>query len=334
MGQIGVMRERGRVVSSAVRLSHPQLHAVHAPTRLGACIFSVRDAPARGHEVQLSGPNQLLVPQAVGVQDLSTQEPGHRVQADVRMRTDDHGLLGRDLDRSEAVQEAPCADHAPSPSGEGPVNVESSHVCEVALGDGEICSGHRVQTLISLRWPVASGEPSAPFGRAFLPDLLRFPGQAMVVLLGGKCRFTQELPIAVESIRRELTSCDGRQHRASRLAPVRAVVEAAVLLEIGDVGERSLNALIVHPHAQFSEPGGVDQRAASRHHEELSPACRVAPFAVRLADLSRLHDVSAHEGIDQRRLPRPRRAEERHRAAGRQVQCAPRPYLPRSRPRQ
>jgi hypothetical protein len=75
----------------------------------------VRDAAARRHEVELAWPDQLLAAQAVPVQHVPRQEPGHGLQADVRMRRHIHAGDAVDIQRPVVVDEAPGPDAAAQP---------------------------------------------------------------------------------------------------------------------------------------------------------------------------------------------------------------------------
>ena len=90
-----VVFERRRALPSGLRLSHPQLDALHLTPVVPGVFLGVGNAGAGGHEVQLAGPDHLLGTQAVVVLDLSGHQPGHRLQADVGMGADGHtGVVG------------------------------------------------------------------------------------------------------------------------------------------------------------------------------------------------------------------------------------------------
>lgn len=135
----------GRAVTSALGLGDPQLRRLHGAAPPAARIFGVGDALSGRHQVELARPDHLPVTQAVGVLHLSLQHPGDRVQADVRVRADSHGVLGADFGRTEVVEEAPGAHHAPDATGQCPVDGEATDFRRDAVGDnGARCRVHRL----------------------------------------------------------------------------------------------------------------------------------------------------------------------------------------------
>jgi hypothetical protein len=76
----------------------------------------VRHAHTGGHEVELSGADQLLGTEAVSVQHLALDEPADGLQPDVGVRTDVEAVVLGDRGGTEVVGEAPRADRAPRAS--------------------------------------------------------------------------------------------------------------------------------------------------------------------------------------------------------------------------
>ncbi len=134
-GEFGVMGKAGWAVPGALGLGHPQLHSVHGSAPLASGILGVRDAMARGHEVELPGPDQLLVAQTVGVQDFAGQQPRHGMEPDVGVGADHHGPFWGDIDGPEAIQEAPGAHGPPPPHGKGAMDRQPTDLGEVAVRD-------------------------------------------------------------------------------------------------------------------------------------------------------------------------------------------------------
>jgi hypothetical protein len=116
--ELGVVGKRRSLVTGGFGLGHPELHAVHGPAPSTSGVLGMGDAAPRGHQIQLPRSDRLLVAEAVGVERLALKEPGDRVQPDMRMRPNGHGPVRRDVDRAEAVEEAPRADHTPLTFGE------------------------------------------------------------------------------------------------------------------------------------------------------------------------------------------------------------------------
>jgi hypothetical protein len=122
-------RERGMVlearlaVARRLGLGHPELDAVQVAAERARGLLRVGDAPAGGHEVELSGSDQLLRPEAVAVQQLARHQPGDGVQPQVRVGADvDPSALG-DRSGPEVVGEAPGADGASPVLGQCPADL-------------------------------------------------------------------------------------------------------------------------------------------------------------------------------------------------------------------
>src|SRR5581483_10940227 len=93
-------------------------------------LLGVGHAPPGSHEVELAGLDELFAAEAVPVEDLAVEHPGHRVQADVRVRPDLHRRLGPAIPvngcRAEMVDEAPGPDRpAPGP-GQRPADRDAA----------------------------------------------------------------------------------------------------------------------------------------------------------------------------------------------------------------
>ena len=76
-------------------------------------LLRVRDTGAGCHHIDAARPQQRLIADAVVVEHLAVEEPGHRLQADMRMRCNVHRFAFGERQRSEAIEKAPGADHAP-----------------------------------------------------------------------------------------------------------------------------------------------------------------------------------------------------------------------------
>ena len=75
-------------MSSAVGLGDPQLDPVQFGRRTDRGFLGMRDAISRGHQVELTRANDLLVSKAIAMQHLSRQEPRHCLETDMGMRPD------------------------------------------------------------------------------------------------------------------------------------------------------------------------------------------------------------------------------------------------------
>src|SRR6218665_2061752 len=148
---------------------------------------------------------------------------------------------------------------------------------------------------------------------------------AAVLALGGGARLasvvglltTQPLEV-VEPLLGERSLLQGGTHRASRLAVVRAVPEAALLRQREEVRERLAEPLLFSPQPEFAHAGPVDEQPAMRQHEQLPVRGGVAALVVLgpylLGGQTRLTEQLVDEGgfahargAEQR--PRPSRRE-------------------------
>src|SRR4051812_37629211 len=91
-------------------------------------------------------------------------------------------------------------------------------------------------------------------------------------------------------------------HGTAGLGLMAAVREPALQGPLGDVGERSVEALAVGPEAQRAQTGRVHQQAAAGQAHQLGRGGGVAALLIGPHVPDPLH-VSSYEGIDQRRLP-------------------------------
>ena len=106
-GEVLVAFERGGTVPSRIGQSDPQLERVEGDGIVADGVFRVGDAGAARHEIERSAPHDDVAAEHVAVAHVADERPGHRLQADVRMRFDAHL---RRL-RAETVEEAPRAHH-------------------------------------------------------------------------------------------------------------------------------------------------------------------------------------------------------------------------------
>ena len=102
--------EVGGLVALVVRQGGPQLDAVQPVARGPEAVLGVRDAPPGRHDVQLAGVHELAAADAVAVLDVAVQQPGDRLQADVRVRRHVHPHRLRRGVGAEVVDEAPGPD--------------------------------------------------------------------------------------------------------------------------------------------------------------------------------------------------------------------------------
>ena len=154
----GVVLEGGGAVPGPLRLGDPQLDALEGSAVVTRGLLGVGDAVAGGHEVQLSGLDDLLGPEAVLVEGLAVEQPGGRLQADVRMRTHVEPAALRHVGGSHMVGEAPRADRPSTAAWEGAPNREPPDRGLVAVGDLDV--GH----VLTLTFNYRFGNPLNEWG--------------------------------------------------------------------------------------------------------------------------------------------------------------------------
>ena len=132
--QLGMMLESGRTVAGVGRLGHPELDRVHlfGPCRI---LLGVGHPTARGHEVQLARPDELLGTQAVEVQELAGHEPCHGLQAHVGMWSDAERHARFDRDGAGMIDEAPGPHGAARALWQDPADRQRTHLGEAPRGD-------------------------------------------------------------------------------------------------------------------------------------------------------------------------------------------------------
>ena len=92
-----------------------------------------------------------------------------------------------------------------------------------------------------------------------------------------------------------------------------AVVEPASRRERLDVGERLLEPFVGIPQPDRTQPGCIDEDCAGRKQHQLPRDGRVPAALIALPHRARREQLGTGQAIDQRRLPRTRRANERDR---------------------
>ena len=125
--ELGVVFEGSRPMPRRLGLGHPELDALELTLKTPGVLLGVGHAVASRHEIELPVPHDLLGAQAVAVEHLSRNEPGHGLEAQVRVGTDVDAALLSDGDRTHVVGEAPGTDGAPGPSGQHPADGHVSH---------------------------------------------------------------------------------------------------------------------------------------------------------------------------------------------------------------
>jgi heat-inducible transcriptional repressor len=135
--QLGVVLEVRCAVPGCVRLGDPQLEPLDDAAVVPGGLLAVADPVPGGHQVQLSGRDDLLGAQAVAVQHLAVDQPGHRLQPGVRVGADGQaGPLGH-VGRPHVVGEAPRADGAAATPGQCPPDAYPTDLLLPAVGQLE-----------------------------------------------------------------------------------------------------------------------------------------------------------------------------------------------------
>jgi hypothetical protein len=125
VGDFRMVFEGGWIATRSLWLSDPELDAVQATVALGG-FLGVGYATTGGHEVQLSGPDQLFGSETVAMEEFAGDDPCDGLETDVRMGTDSARTLIR-CGWPDVIGEAPCADGATVSLWECASNLLSSH---------------------------------------------------------------------------------------------------------------------------------------------------------------------------------------------------------------
>jgi hypothetical protein len=90
----------------------------------------------------LTGSNQLLCAETVTMQKLPTEEPGHRLQSNVRVRRDINRTIRGKRQGSHVIGEAPRSYGSPTSSRQCAAYGERSNGGFAALGDDDLVNKH------------------------------------------------------------------------------------------------------------------------------------------------------------------------------------------------
>ena len=135
--QIGVVTEVRCDIAVRCGQRDPQLQPAQVTRGPGGRGLRVADAAAGGHQVELAGPDQLVVAEAVLVADPPVEQPGHRLQPGVGVRRHLHRSGAADVLRPVVVQEAPRPDGAQVTVREGPADMHRPRPAERHVARGE-----------------------------------------------------------------------------------------------------------------------------------------------------------------------------------------------------
>ena len=116
-------------------LRDPELDAVQFAGCTIGRFLGVGDAVAGSHQVELSGPDELFVAEAVAVEDFAREQPRHGLQTDVGVRADPQAGAAVDDRRANVVSEAPGPDGAPAAEGQGATDELAVDLCGTARCD-------------------------------------------------------------------------------------------------------------------------------------------------------------------------------------------------------
>ena len=103
-------------------------------------------------------------------------------------------------------------------------------------------------------------------------------------------------PESLEATMIDFTAIHGFAHRASRLSPMRTIVEPTVLSRGHDVGEHSAQRIFGIPQSNGSHPWRIDKNSAPGKNQQITGDRRVAPLGIPAANLLGL----LHRVIQQR----------------------------------
>jgi hypothetical protein len=116
---------------------------VQAGVVVGRRLLGVRDPVPGGHQVELAGPDHLLAAEAVAVQHVPGDQPGDRLEPDVRVRRDLHPGHAVHRHRAVVIHKAPRAHAAALAQREQPPHLDVAHAREPGAGQLGV-AGRRV----------------------------------------------------------------------------------------------------------------------------------------------------------------------------------------------
>ena len=166
------MLERGCTVAGGLGLGDPELGAENEIAIGVHLLLGVDDPRARGHQVQLAGTDDLLIAEAVSVHELTRDQPCHRLEPDVGVRTDGEALTVCG-ERADVVEETPGADRAPGAPGQQASDRDTGELgapCGDQFGDGPypvlgVCrlDLHLVVQSAAHRWVTCRRDEPVPY---------------------------------------------------------------------------------------------------------------------------------------------------------------------------
>src|SRR5262245_48551289 len=87
----------------------------------------MRDSITGGHEVELSSAHESFTPKAVVVNDFALQQPGNRLEANVRMWRHVHGGSGSKTMRTVTIEKAPRPNRPPQSPRQSPQDAQRTN---------------------------------------------------------------------------------------------------------------------------------------------------------------------------------------------------------------
>src|SRR5262249_53706926 len=159
-------------------------------------------------------------------------------------------------------------------------------------------SGARRADRLGSRPGLAPPRPAAPslLERDGAPPAPRLALRALVESSLEVLELALELAKAFPPLRGQRAVGDRGPDRAAGRAVVGAVREAALCLELDDVLERLLEALLGFPELELPHAGRVDDQPSLGQQHELTPGRRMAAATV-VADLARVEELLAGERV-------------------------------------
>ena len=112
-----------------------RLDAVASCALLGRRALGMYDAAAGGHPVHSAGANGLDSSEAVAMIKCAFEEPRHRGEADMRVRTDIQPLAGRHHGRPEMVEEHEGPHISPGMGRQDAAHCETAQVALAGIDD-------------------------------------------------------------------------------------------------------------------------------------------------------------------------------------------------------
>jgi hypothetical protein len=93
----------------------------------------MHDSPARGHPVDVAGPDDLMRTQAVAMNEVALKQISNGAEADVRMWKHIQAVPGLEIRGASVIEENERTDGGTSPRGQKPPDLKTADISRAAV---------------------------------------------------------------------------------------------------------------------------------------------------------------------------------------------------------